>query len=66
MIQRYSSHGLAYAVAQYLTHAGKPSRVEFKPDRRQAAKPFIIVPDDGEKEALIEEALNAIDSIRLV
>lgn len=66
MIQRYSSHGLAYAVAQYLTHAGKPSKVEFKPDRRQAAKPFIVVPDNGEQLALIEEALRAIDSIQLV
>ena len=67
MFNRFTTHGLAYGVAEYLTNDGKPHKVEFRPDdRRHPGKPFVIVPDDGEQLALIHEALKAIDSIELV
>ena len=67
MFNRFTTHGLAYGVAQYLTNDGKPHKVEFKPDnRRHPGRPFVIVPDYDEKPALIEQALKAIDSIQLV
>lgn len=66
MFNRFRTHAIAYGVAQYLTHDGKPHKVEFRPDRRNMDRPFIVVPDDGERLALIEEALKAIDSISLV